>query len=503
MHLEKTIFKIENKGGNLGTKSNSIVTSYFMINPSKFGIYTIGAIFLFLIGCQEDIPDIEERPVISLETITVDSDLFTFIKNTSANDGRVDNLIDDYNCGELVYPVTVTVNGEQLTLTSDDGISQVQAIFDRSTADYDFVTFTYPISFLNDDHTIDTIASEADFDALIQECERDFQLGALTCLDFTYPLFMITFDQAKQTSDNFRLETDKQLFDFMVALAADNEGLELNQQEIASLLYPVEVTLEDGEMRDVANGTELETLLEAIAADDCFTPDGLILDDSAFRALLDADDFVIKSYIEGTNDRTVEFSTNNVTFNTDGTLQVDNGGTNSSGNWSLERDYSSLELDLDFNDTTLNGVFDRDWDLIQLNDLEFDIRFRDQFLTLRRVRATTPPELNTLFASAGWQVSNYTTAASGDQTILFNQRVFTFSSNGELRAAINNAGVEGTWQVTIRDQFDLSLAMTFEDIPPFTQIATSWQVLNYNDDQITLELFNAGTLEATLVFDKL
>ncbi|MFP2996121.1 hypothetical protein ABN763_09420 [Spongiivirga sp. MCCC 1A20706] len=501
--MKKTIFKIENKGGNLHINLSITVTFQFMINPSKFSIYIIGVFLLLLSGCQDDIPDIEERPVISLETITVDSDLFRLIKSTAANDGRVDNLIDDYDCGELVYPVTVMVNGEQLTLTSDAGIAEVQAIFDQSTTDYDFVTFNYPISFINDDHTIAEVATEADFDALIQECENDFQLGALTCLDFTYPLFMITFDQAKQTSDNFRLENDKELFDFMVALADDNEGLPLNQQEIASLLYPAEVTLEDEEMRNIANGTDLETLLEGIATDDCFTPAGLVLDDTAFRALLDADDFVFKSYIEGTNDRTAEFSANVISFNNDETSQITDGSSNSSGNWGLERDYSALELDLDFNNATLNNEFDRDWDLIQLNDLEFDIRFRNQFLTLRRVRATTPTELNVLLASAGWTVSNYTTTASGDQTSLFNQRVFTFSSNGELRAAINNAGVEGTWQVAVRDQFDLSLNMTFEDVPPFTQIATSWQVLNYNDTQITLQLFNATNLIATLVFDKL
>jgi len=180
-----------------------------------------------------------------------------------------------------------------------------------------------------------------------------------------------------------------------------------------------------------------------------------------------------------------------------------NEAATSSGNWMLERDFSNIELDLDFADATLNSVFDRDWDLIQLNDLEFDIRFRNQLLTLRRVRATTPPELNEILASAGWLVSNYTTVAAGDQTNLFDQRVFTFNSNGELRAAINNAGVEGTWQVSIRDQFDLTLNMTFEDVPPFTQIATTWQVQNYNDNQISLQLFDAGNLTATLIFDKL
>ncbi len=478
-----------------------------MIKPSKFGIYIVGVLVFLLAGCQEDIPDDQEDAVFG-KVITIESDFFNRIKRTVTNDGRIDNILDDYDCGEVVFPVTVTVNGQQITLQSSEEIAQVRTIFESNDDDYDFVRFDFPISFINDDHTILTVDNETQLDQLIQECERDYELTALTCIDYVYDgdplgLIFITFDQAEETSENFQRVDDKDVFEFLTELEEENANLPENLQEIASILFPIEVILEDGSIETIRNGEDFDALLTAEAPNDCFVPEGLVLDDTAFLALLTADDFVYKTYVENGTDRTAEFSGNTTAFNTDNTTNTTNVGGGSPGAWSLERDFSNIEIDLDYTDTDLSAAFDRDWDLIQLNDLEFDVRFRNQLLTLRRVRATTPAELSGIITSTGWRVGNYTTTASGDQTALFNQRVFTFDTNGELRAAINNAGVEGTWQVVVRDQFDLSLNMTFEDVPPFTQIATSWQVLNYNDDQITLQLINAGNLEATLVFDKL
>lgn len=475
-----------------------------MINPSKFGLFTIGIIIFLLAGCQEDIPDDQEGPVFG-KVITVGSDFFSRIKRTVTNDGRVDNILDDYDCGEVVFPVSVTVNGEQITLESTEDIAQVRTIFEANDNDYDFVRFDFPISFINNDHTILTVESETQLDQLIQECERDYELEALTCVDYVYDgdplgLIFITFDQAEETSENFQRVDDKEIFEFLTELEVENSNLPESQQEIASILFPIQVILEDGSRQTIRNGDDFDALLVSESTTDCFVPEGLVLDETTFRALLGTDDFVYKTYVENGTDRTAEFSGNVTTFNTDGTT---NTNSTSTGAWSLERDFSNIEIDLDYSDTDLNAVFDRDWDLIQLNDLEFDVRFRNQLLTLRRVRATTPPELNSLFSSAGWQVINYTTTSGGDQTSLFNQRVFTFDVNGELRAAINNAGVEGTWQVLVQDQFDLSVNFTFEDVPPFTQIATNWRVLNYNDDRISLQLFNSGILEATLVFEKI
>lgn len=453
--------------------------------------YLVGAVFFT--GCQTDIGREEEAPVVSVEVITRGSEILNLLKATATNDSRIDDLVDDFSCGQLEYPVTITVNNQQLTLQQASDVQNVRDIFNASPNDYDFVLFEYPLSFIDDDYEDFVVADQNELDSLIQVCESDYQLTGITCVDIIYPIYLITFDRIKEISNNFELNSDFRLYNSMVGL---------KDQEFASVLFPIEVSLDDGSLMTIANGTELENLLALVINDDCFVPEVVNLDETILRDLLLADTFIVKIYKENGADRTNEFSSYTLLYNPDGSSETNTGTNTVAGAWGIERDFSTLELDLDFADSGLISEFDNDWDVIGQNDIEVDLRFRGQELTLRRLRSITAVELQTLMSSAGWAVSSYITTS--DQTSLFDNRVFTFSPNGELRAAINTLGVEGVWTAVPEAPFELSVNMSFENIPPFDLISKDWRVQNYNDNEIQLVILDvSGLVIETLIFAKL
>jgi hypothetical protein len=458
-----------------------------------FFVMGLMALTAIQLSCQEALTPEEELPVISVEVITFDSEFLELIKLTTLKDGRVDDLIDDFSCGSLVYPLTLTVNDQSISLQDEGDIQLVRDLFDANSDDYDYVRFNYPLSMVDEQYIVFEVADEASLDALIEDCEANFQLNAVSCVDFQYIVYLISYDQEKEVSNNFRIETDAALYEFMI---------KLNAQELVSILFPIIISNPDGSTTELRNGTELQSLLAQLENTDCFTPEVVATDDTAFRNLLFADDFIIKEYIENSSNRTAEFNGYNLTYNSVGTSQATTTATTIDGAWSIDRDYSNLELDIDFPQTDLIGDLDLDWDIMSYNDLEFNLRFRDKYLTQRRLAAITPNELETLFITELWEVSLYFT--DSDETSLFANRIFTFNNIGEVRASINNAGVEGVWSVKPLAPFDLSLNMTFEDVPPFTRISTDWFVQNYNANEIVLvQLDAAGIVVETLVFTRL
>ena len=66
------------------------------------------------------------------------------MSNVVINDGSSDNIIDNANCLSVQLPVTVTVNGIEITINDDDGYQDIEDIIDLFDDDIDSIIISYP-----------------------------------------------------------------------------------------------------------------------------------------------------------------------------------------------------------------------------------------------------------------------------------------------------------------------------------------------------------------------
>ena len=60
----------------------------------------------------------------------------------TSNDGSNDNIIDKSNCFNIKFPINVTVNGNDITVNSEDDYKIIEFIFDDSDDDIDSFRIT-------------------------------------------------------------------------------------------------------------------------------------------------------------------------------------------------------------------------------------------------------------------------------------------------------------------------------------------------------------------------
>ncbi|MBP94095.1 MAG: hypothetical protein CMC55_08270, partial [Flavobacteriaceae bacterium] len=80
----------------------------------KWIFLLVGMLFISLTACQDEV--IEETPPNEQEIIQPDSNLANAMRGASANNGRVDNLLDGSDCFTVNLPVTIEANGITLTI---------------------------------------------------------------------------------------------------------------------------------------------------------------------------------------------------------------------------------------------------------------------------------------------------------------------------------------------------------------------------------------------------
>jgi len=84
---------------------------------------------LMLMSCQEEVIDITEPA--EAETLVANSQLTSFMASASIMDGSADNIIDNASCLSVDLPVTVIVNGVELTIDSKEDFKVTEALFDE------------------------------------------------------------------------------------------------------------------------------------------------------------------------------------------------------------------------------------------------------------------------------------------------------------------------------------------------------------------------------------
>ncbi len=180
-------------------------------------------------------------------------------KNGNNGDGLEDLLEDFETCYELVFPITLLDEaGESYEATDEESLIDI-------LTQQDIETVEFPIQLLNEDDEIIEIASEEALEEL-EDCDEDEEdeddedeneefeelfEDLEDCYALTYPISFIDADSMTVTANN-----ENQLEEL------------LEDAELVSILFPIEITNNDGELIEVQNLDDLEEYAECDEDDD-------------------------------------------------------------------------------------------------------------------------------------------------------------------------------------------------------------------------------------------
>ena len=225
--------------------------------PKSLLILAFFALMTFT-SCENEVIDLNPN---SDSTIAPDSVLANLMQSTSANDGSVDNILDNANCLSVNLPVTISINGLQLTINTLDDLELIENIYNEYEDDEDILEFLFPITITLNDYTEYVINNQDELEAFIEECSEVDDV--IECIDFQYPISFSLYNPNFQIIDTVVIENDQQLYLFLQNLENTNNGAVL-----ASLNFPVTMVYANGETIEVNSNQELEAAINA-AGDDC------------------------------------------------------------------------------------------------------------------------------------------------------------------------------------------------------------------------------------------
>lgn len=210
------------------------------------------ALILFM-SCQDEV--IEITPEEETEALEAASELTTFISATSKMDGSKDNIIDQASCTSIELPVTVSVNGLEMIIDSEEDYDVIEGIFNKFDDDDDHLEIIFPITIVLSDYSEIVLNNRDDLNSLIADCQGENEPDDdIECIDFQFPIKFSVYDSDFQVIETVTIEGDRQLHKFIKRVK--------NAEVFASLNFPVTMVLADESTVVVNNNNELHSTIK-------------------------------------------------------------------------------------------------------------------------------------------------------------------------------------------------------------------------------------------------
>lgn len=184
------------------------------------------------------------------------------LERSSMYDGSFDDFLDGLSCSSILFPVTATVNGIELTLTSEADYALVTNILAMLNNDDDEIILQFPLSVRLSNYTEVQVANQTEYDALVDACNEAENAGedAISCLTLDFPITILTYSLNLDQTGSVVIESEQQLYSYM-----NNFG----DDELFAVNYPITATLNNETVISIASDMDLQAKIsECIAADD-------------------------------------------------------------------------------------------------------------------------------------------------------------------------------------------------------------------------------------------
>lgn len=277
-------------------------------------------------------------------------------ERTAMNDGSEDDFLDNNSCTELLFPLTATINGQEITLISSLDYAQVIEIMNEFNDDEDKVVFNFPIKVRLSNYTELTVASESDLTALQTQCDKatDAMEHAISCVDISFPVTMLTYDVNIEQTGTVIVQSEKQLYDLMTGLESD---------EFFSVKYPINVTLSNGTNVQVNSDAEFQDAIETCTSYEEEEETAEQMADEV-EATVSKSKFKVESFIEAGINKASEFADYTIEFTNDlkliGRNTVNTTLENIEGTYTVSSD-TKVFLNISFASNTALSALSNDW----------------------------------------------------------------------------------------------------------------------------------------------
>lgn len=438
---------------------------------------------LFFYSCQEEVTDITQPT--ENEALTADAELTTLIGSTSKMDGSKDNVIDNASCLSVNLPVVVVANGLEITISSVEDYSQIEAIFNEFEDDDDNLEISYPITITLSDYTEVTVENREALVNLIKDCKGENEPDDdIECIDFKYPIYFSVYNLNLQFIDTVTIENDRELFKLI---------LRVKQREIlASLKFPVTMEYTDGTETVVNNYIELARTIKD-AKELCDEDDDNDYHDDDFTKarldeLLPICPWVVLAIDRNQINLSDQYREYVMVFNENGVVKAHaRGGNVLTGTWSTRVTNNGVAIKLTFDalvDFSLEWyVYEIEYGKIKLHtaggnkiilkkncDVVFDI---------------TKERIENYLQECFWRVERlYVNGAENEKDYIGTP--LKFLPNNEVKIRVNGEFVTGSYEVLVRN-IGFILQITLEGRP---DLKLEWVVTFLEPGLIKLENAN-------------
>ncbi|MGS2764323.1 hypothetical protein [Sinomicrobium sp. M5D2P9] len=202
--------------------------------------------FFLFFSCQSEVSEmIGEDPDL---VITSGSEMAVWIQRATANNGRSDDFLDGYSCGTVKLPVAVSLNGAVRMINNEGDLSIVKRIVEELEIP---VTLQFPATILSRGYTEIKVNSSEEFTMLKEMCE-DTPEDRITCINFQYPLEMLTYNANNQSNGSVTLENDGDFYKFIDQIGNLH----------TSINYPLVVEYSTGEETEISTNRELISVVK-------------------------------------------------------------------------------------------------------------------------------------------------------------------------------------------------------------------------------------------------
>lgn len=350
-------------------------------------LFSLAIMFLFS-SCRTEEMEFIQAPTENV--LQANSNLTTQLQRVSMNDGSKDNIIYNANCFNIQFPVTVIVNGVEITVTSDDDYDDIEDLFDEFDDDDDSIEINFPITIVLKDYSEIIINNISELDDFGDDCNDENEIDDdIECIDFVYPLTASIFNKRTEVITSITINNDNDLYYFIDDLDDDSDD---DDDNLVSFNFPITIKLLDGTELTINNFNELESAIN-LYGDDCDEDDDYDYDDDDCEncttnqlttIITGCNDWIIEDLERNDNDLDDLYNGYLFNFLTNGTLTVTQNGTTENGSWSTNGEgnnivvvinipgYNNLnatwklhELEVDDDETSIDLTIDDD------NELEF------------------------------------------------------------------------------------------------------------------------------------
>ena len=315
----------------------------------------IALILLLLItvclSCRQEEMELIEPPV--EENLVPNSTVAILMQRVSINDGSNDNIIDYANCFNIQLPITVTANGVVINVNSASNYDDIEAVFDASDDDTDYLDISYPITITLANFTEVVISNVSELGAFASTCNGENESDDdIECLDFVYPITASVFNTNNELIETVSISSDSEMFNFIQ---------NIDSNDIITVNFPITVFLSDGTQLVINDLSTLESTIVNFS-DVCDEDDDFDYNDddcnnctpNQIEDILTSCSNWIVDKLER-NDIDYDDVYNNYFFNffTDGSIVVDYPGGTDYGTWSTSGSGNNIVVVINIPDLTL------------------------------------------------------------------------------------------------------------------------------------------------------